>query len=270
MYTSLEHNASITDNIRKLCAEPYVVSDNEKDIRAYVLEKTLRISSATLALAGLLDSHAPLRATLERTSVGLVESAAQCVSARTARTALLSSLRALAALFESATLAGILAPSNTSILLDEITSFVTLLTDTGWAQGRYVLDEQMLGVALPESAFTDSPSRSQTFKGHTSIPTGTISDVMHPSTQRGPTGTQKDTVTNGTQHHRDKVQDIQKDRRATILSVIQRKDRITVRDVAAVIKDCSEKTLQRELLALVGQGVLVKEGERRWSTYRLA
>jgi hypothetical protein len=42
-----------------------------------------------------------------------------------------------------------------------------------------------------------------------------------------------------------------------------------VKDVSAVVKDCSEKTLQRELLALVAQGVLKKEGERRWSSYVL-
>ena len=61
-----------------------------------------------------------------------------------------------------------------------------------------------------------------------------------------------------------------KQRRGQILALLQQKDKISIRDVAEVISDCSEKTLQRELLALVGQGVLKKEGERRWSTYSLA
>lgn len=62
----------------------------------------------------------------------------------------------------------------------------------------------------------------------------------------------------------------QASRKDIILDLLKTKDRVNVKDVAEVITDCSDKTLQRELLGLVETGVLVKEGERRWSTYRLA
>ena len=39
------------------------------------------------------------------------------------------------------------------------------------------------------------------------------------------------------------------------------------KDVSAVIKDYSSKTIQRELLNLIRQGLIRKEGERRWSVY---
>jgi len=64
--------------------------------------------------------------------------------------------------------------------------------------------------------------------------------------------------------------DRQQVRRDRILSLLRLKGKVSVRDVSEVIKDCSEKTLQRELVALVKDGVLKKEGERRWSTYSLA
>jgi len=60
------------------------------------------------------------------------------------------------------------------------------------------------------------------------------------------------------------------ERRKVILDLIGEKDRVSVKDVSEVITDCSEKTIQRELLALVAKNVLKKEGERRWSTYSLA
>lgn len=60
------------------------------------------------------------------------------------------------------------------------------------------------------------------------------------------------------------------DRERRIVELVRQKGAISVRDVASVITDCSEKTLQRELVRLVEQGVLKKEGERRWSTYRMA
>ena len=58
-------------------------------------------------------------------------------------------------------------------------------------------------------------------------------------------------------------------RRTTILDLLKRQKKVSVRNVADVITGVSEKTLQRELLALVQEGIVVKEGERRWSTYSL-
>ena len=59
-------------------------------------------------------------------------------------------------------------------------------------------------------------------------------------------------------------------RSETILKILKKKDNLTVKDIAQVISDCSEKTIQRELLALVEKSVLKKVGERRWSRYSLA
>ena len=59
-------------------------------------------------------------------------------------------------------------------------------------------------------------------------------------------------------------------RRNDVLNVIKSKGRASIKDVVSLLKDISEKTVQRELLALVREGVLVKEGEKRWSTYRVA
>lgn len=59
-------------------------------------------------------------------------------------------------------------------------------------------------------------------------------------------------------------------RQDIILSMLKSGVKLTVRDFAQNIKDCSEKTIQRELLSLVAKGVLKKEGERRWSKYFLA
>lgn len=58
-------------------------------------------------------------------------------------------------------------------------------------------------------------------------------------------------------------------RRNTILELLQNKPFITVKDTEEAIKGCSAKTLQRELLSLVSEGILKKKGERRWSTYSL-
>ena len=58
-------------------------------------------------------------------------------------------------------------------------------------------------------------------------------------------------------------------RRNSILKLIKDKKSVMIKDITSVISDCSEKTIQRELLALVAQGVLKREGEKRWSRYSL-
>lgn len=59
------------------------------------------------------------------------------------------------------------------------------------------------------------------------------------------------------------------DRRKIILALIRQKPSTTVSDISKSLTDISEKTIQRELLAMVEEHVLVKRGERRWSTYSL-
>ncbi len=61
-----------------------------------------------------------------------------------------------------------------------------------------------------------------------------------------------------------------KGRRERIVSIIKDKGDATIKDISASVTDCSEKTIQRELMSLIAEGVLQKNGERRWSRYTLA
>ena len=134
------------------------------------------------------------------------------------------------------------------------------------------MDGSLFGGEVPKEIFSHEPlpTRTGPFERHTTD-TEQVRSVR-PQGQHGGYTTERDRGQGGEQRpqYKERVQEVQKDRRATILGLVQRKDKITIKDVTNVIKDCSEKTVQRELLALVRQGVLKKEGERRWSTYTLA
>jgi hypothetical protein len=60
------------------------------------------------------------------------------------------------------------------------------------------------------------------------------------------------------------------DRAERIKTVLEAKPRASVKDIAEVITDVSEKTIQRELNSLIEKGQVVREGERRWSRYSVA
>jgi hypothetical protein len=58
-------------------------------------------------------------------------------------------------------------------------------------------------------------------------------------------------------------------RREQILALFVRGVDVSIKDIAARIKGCSEKTIQRELNALLYDNVIERIGEKRWSRYIL-
>jgi DNA-binding transcriptional ArsR family regulator len=58
-------------------------------------------------------------------------------------------------------------------------------------------------------------------------------------------------------------------RRERVLSILKDKGEATIKDIIEVVTDCSEKTIQRELTALIKDNIVHREGERRWSKYKL-
>ncbi|MFZ2152235.1 MAG: hypothetical protein WAV09_03965 [Minisyncoccia bacterium] len=61
-----------------------------------------------------------------------------------------------------------------------------------------------------------------------------------------------------------------KARRTHVLSLLSKTELKTIKDVSKFFTDCSEKTIQRELNDLVEERMIVRVGDRRWSTYKLA
>jgi hypothetical protein len=59
------------------------------------------------------------------------------------------------------------------------------------------------------------------------------------------------------------------ERKEHIIAVISYKQTASIKDIVTHIAGCSEKTLQRDIKDLIAEGRIIKEGSRRWSTYRI-
>ncbi len=106
------------------------------------------------------------------------------------------------------------------------------------------------GLSLERGTTSSSPTRSQTQKKtytsrspKSAIPEGDISSDAH------------------------MVYSQLVDRATRIKTVLEAKPEATIKDIAEVITDVSEKTIQRELNSLIEKGQVIREGERRWSKY---
>jgi hypothetical protein len=58
-------------------------------------------------------------------------------------------------------------------------------------------------------------------------------------------------------------------RRMAILDLVTKRGPVHIKDIAAEVTDCSEKTIQRELTSLIKDSVVKKEGSKRWTMYSL-
>jgi hypothetical protein len=107
----------------------------------------------------------------------------------------------------------------------------------------------------------NAPTRIGVQKGHT---------LMKALSDRMPSLSDKQ---NG-QKDREKFDSLKAERRKEILSAIKENGGVsTITDIKSkakgVLASCGEKTLQRELFSMVGDGVLYKTGEKRWSRYSI-
>jgi len=64
-------------------------------------------------------------------------------------------------------------------------------------------------------------------------------------------------------------QPIGRTRSERILDIIKDKGEATIKDIAERVTDCSEKTIQRELITMIKDNLILRDGERRWSKYKL-
>jgi hypothetical protein len=60
------------------------------------------------------------------------------------------------------------------------------------------------------------------------------------------------------------------DRSGKILNFVLQNKAVSIKEICSIMPEYSEKTVQRELTALIAQGLLKREGERRWSVYKPA
>lgn len=58
-------------------------------------------------------------------------------------------------------------------------------------------------------------------------------------------------------------------RRMAVLDAISKQRNMRIKDIAGAVPGCSEKTVQRELLSLIRDGIVEKSGSKRWTTYSL-
>lgn len=149
-------------------------------------------------------------------------------------------LVALESTLRIANMAKIIPTDIFTLLIDQLDA-VTRYVNNHYLKNKGLSVEDITGEVLPKSATTRAakPTRQR----RVNIPAGDISTDAY------------------------MVYSQMTDRAERIKTVLEAKPQATIKDIAEVITDVSEKTIQRELNSLIEKGQVVREGERRWSRY---
>ena len=218
----------------------------EKDIRrVFIYKKAERLAKAIHLIAPAFIESASLRNRIDAIAVGLVDAAILPPGA--SRTALSRELLTLSSVLGIARTGGILSSMNADLIAHE--AHILLQEVAVYEEPRLFLDEAVTLSDIAKNA-TRHDSQQKSVGPRVTNPART--NVSYKG------------------HIKDIRNSLIKDRTSAILSVIKNKRKASIKDISTLIRDVSEKTIQRELGALIASGVVLKEGERRWSTYSLS
>lgn len=209
-------------------------------------KKAERLAKAIHLITPAFSDSLSLRNRIGAIAMGLVD--ASLLPPNTSRMVLSRELLALSSVLSIARTGGLLSSMNTDLITRE--AHILLQEVAAYEEPRLFLDAMptLSGIARGASAadtLANQKARSPRVSGArkaVSVPKGHLKDT-----------------------HNAYI----KDRREAVLSVIRHKGSVHIKDISTLIRGVSEKTIQRELSSLVVAGLVLKQGERRWSTYSL-
>ena len=236
-----------------------------EDYLIYIFKKTEKITAGLYLVSGLLKDEEPIKWEMRDRGIDLLSSSFSASNSLPGdKNAVIQSLFTAAletlSLLNVAKISNLISEMNYRLLVKEIDNIVTMLRD------RLAESAENAGYVLSESFFKTPDLYSSGFRlGNKSFSSNSSQSSKGQKNHLGDFDVAKSGITKGHDNSSDK----KTQRQEIIISTLKNQSNLTIKDFSKIIKDCSEKTIQRELIELVNKGVVKKDGERRWSRYSL-
>ncbi len=265
----------------------------------FALKKSEKISKAFYLVTNFLDVREPLKWRLRDLSLTLLSRVGLLASTSLSdREKIILDIKALAgelyALTSVSSASGFLSSMNAGILESEIASLVMFLEEKqihyyasiskidlnkdffeGTIEGQINIKkgekyhEKLRPTSLKDRIDKKDILRTNNLNTSLLYNSNPIRSIGVENFTRDLEARLKNSTSIRTNYDMRQSNNYNQNRRNKIIELASEKDSFSIRDISDKIKDCSEKTIQRELILMVKDGTLVKEGERRWSKYSL-
>lgn len=228
----------------------------------FIFKKTEKVAVALHLITNLISDNEPIKWQIRQMSLRVLSDTVSLKRTSPSRSKvaindLLAYMSELVSLMKVASLSNHVSSMNYSVMHKEILMLMNNLDALNLetlSSGGYVLPQDFFNV--PEPTFSTLTSNKAT----------NATQLF----SKGHYRTSVDVKDNQLKQSESIIKDSIKDnRRETIIRLLKVHKYLGIKEFALEIRGCSEKTIQRELIDMVGKGVLKKTGERRWSTYSL-
>lgn len=238
--------------------------ENKDSIMSFISKKGTQLGTAIYYVTEHLEGEDPMRQELREAVLHLSISTSKFAADYRNNTQIIETgvnITVLVNLLQIAIGSGLVSNMNGEILIGEVNkikssidklSIKTFLDygDKGGVESvdlKAVFNEKN---EQPQKSFSDANTNTYTPTENDSTKTPT---VIKPKTT--PTS--------------DKDLAMRHIRRESIIRLLKQRGIVGLNDIKAIIPNLSDKTLQRELMSLIDEGVIVRKGEKRWARYSL-
>lgn len=250
---SLKTKSDYTENDSFVLDKGIFSNVFERDIRrVYIYKKTERLAKAIHLISPAFTNSPAILTKVDAIAVALIDGA--ILPPPQARPALSQQLLALSSILSLARSSGLLSSMNTDLISREAHSLLSEIAQ--YEEPRLLLDEAPTLAELFKASGHTTSSKREEDDGQLM----TMKEQMTLKEQPSLKGHIKDNSVSRPHSQRKEI----------ILDVLEKNGPSYIKDISTVVRDISEKTIQRELVALIQEGRVRKAGDRRWTTYELA
>lgn len=254
-------------------------------------KKCERLATAIYLVTNFLSDTEPLKARLRSLTLDFVRDASALrIGSSSTEASVFDALRGnigeTLALLELAFIAGLISEMNFTILKREYASLrdsIDIKKASRESHTDSVLGDTFFGTSFREeeriftpraqsrtSVFAPAPAQKsphQMSDRNQSVKNGEETAITSTPASKTHQGHTQEAIPSSPRATTDVAKE---GRRTRILKLIKDSREVAIKDIVAYFPDLSEKTIQRELVAMSDSGVLKKSGERRWSRYSVA
>lgn len=258
-----------TDEVRSAVD---LVSDDANFVFLY--KKAEKLAAAVFMVSNLMSENDPVRLSLREKVVELVNVLSRVRSelkfGEEGRRRAESCVVAVVSEIDIAFYAHMISEMNASVLRKEFMSLLERISGkTSYGQVAFPKDFFAVG-ATPQKEKINESTQFKTRQAQ-SIASSVSAEMSQNVSYNTSRYSAKNIPKNNALKDKKKKPEIKSEkRRESIISIIRDKGVVSIKDISFAIQGCSEKTIQRELIDLASNGVLKKDGEKRWTRYSLA
>lgn len=237
---------------------------------SYTKKRIERIVTAVYLVSGVLSDQDPLRHTIREEALSLLSfimDTGYGADVRGSGQGLIDRIEHIQTLLHIAFVSGTISQMNFGVLKGELDNIVAYIQEKGQSAFENVsLTEQFfvferpdhVAVGVKDNASFRNKGQYQPSAKKTLVSASVSKKTGSGSEKRGAVDNSKEASPRKTV------------RRERVLEIVRKNGPITIKDISQQIKDCSEKTIQRELTDLIKDNLILRTGERRWSMYSIA